>query len=142
MLHNTQRMMSGRFTLNDMYQQMEMMSKIGTLDKMLSYLPMGMLGGMGQMGKKQKEEMQQNLTKFRIIMDSMTSDEKDNPTILKMERVKRIARGAGVEEKSVKELVAHWNKSRKMMKGMQGNRKMSKQMKQMMKSGDFDEFNG
>ena len=138
----TQRMMSGRFTLNDMYQQMEMMSKIGTLDKMLSYLPMGMLGGMGQMGKKQKEEMQQNLTKFRIIMDSMTSDEKDNPTILKMERVKRIARGAGVEEKSVKELVAHWNKSRKMMKGMQGNRKMSKQMKQMMKSGDFDEFNG
>ena len=138
----TQRMMSGRFTLNDMYQQMEMMSKIGTLDKMLSYLPMGMLGGMGQMGKKQKEEMQQNLTKFRIIMDSMTSDEKDNPTILKMERVKRIARGAGVEEKSVKELVAHWNKSRKMMKGMQGNRKMSKQMKQMMKSGDFDEFSG
>ena len=57
-----------------------------------------------------------------------------------MERVKRIARGAGVEEKSVKELVAQWNKSRKMMKGMQGNRKMSKQMKQMMKSGDFDEF--
>ena len=27
----TQRLMSGRFTLNDMYQQMEMMSKIGTL---------------------------------------------------------------------------------------------------------------
>ena len=136
----TQRMMSGRFTLNDMYQQMEMMSKIGTLDKLLSYLPMGMMGGMGQMSKKQKEEMQQNLAKFRIIMDSMTTDEKDNPVILKMERVRRIARGSGVEEKSVKELVAQWNKSRKMMKGMQGNRKMSKQMKQMMKSGDFDEF--
>ena len=136
----TQRMMSGRFTLNDMYQQMEMMSKIGTLDKLLSYLPMGMMGGMGQMSKKQKQEMQENLAKFRIIMDSMTTDEKDNPTILKMERVRRIARGSGVEEKSVKELVAQWNKSRKMMKGMQGNRKMSKQMKQMMKSGDFEEF--
>ena len=136
----TQRMMSGRFTLNDMYQQMEMMSKIGTLDKLLSYLPMGMMGGMGQMSKKQKEEMQNNLAKFRIIMDSMTTDEKDNPSILKMERVRRIARGSGVQEKSVKELVAQWNKSRKMMKGMQGNRKMSKQMKQMMKSGDFDDF--
>ena len=27
----TQRMMTGRFTLNDMYKQMEMMSKVGTI---------------------------------------------------------------------------------------------------------------
>ena len=43
----TQRMMTGRFTLNDMYKQMEMMSKVGTIDKLLSFLPSGMLGGMG-----------------------------------------------------------------------------------------------
>ena len=33
----TQRMMTGRFTLNDMYSQMEMMSKVGTIDKLLSF---------------------------------------------------------------------------------------------------------
>ena len=35
----TQRLMSGRFTLNDMYKQMEMMSKVGTIDKLMSFLP-------------------------------------------------------------------------------------------------------
>ncbi|CAI8221892.1 MAG: Signal recognition particle protein [Methanobacteriota archaeon] len=136
----TQRMMSGRFTLNDMYTQMDMMSKIGTLDKFLSFLPAGMFGGMGQMSKRQKEEMQNNLERYRTIMDSMTENEKNNPQILKAERIKRVARGSGVTEKNVRELIAQWNKSRKMMKGIQGNRKMSKQMRKMMKSGDLDDF--
>ena len=136
----TQRMMSGRFTLNDMYTQMDMMSKIGTLDKFLSYLPAGMFGGMGQMSRGQKEEMQDNLERYRTIMDSMTENEKNTPQILKAERIKRVARGSGVTEKNVRELIAQWNKSRKMMKGIQGNRKMSKQMRKMMKSGDLDDF--
>ncbi len=136
----TQRMMSGRFTLNDMYTQMDMMSKIGTLDKFLSFLPAGMFGGMGQMSRRQKEEMQDNLERYRTIMDSMTENEKNNPQILKAERIKRVARGSGVTEKNVRELIAQWNKSRKMMKGIQGNRKMSKQMRKMMKSGDLDDF--
>ena len=136
----TQRMMSGRFTLNDMYTQMDMMSKIGTLDKFLSFLPAGMFGGMGQMSRKQKEEMQGNLERYRTIMDSMTEHEKNNPQVLKAERIKRVARGSGVTEKNVRELIAQWNKSRKMMKGIQGNRKMSKQMRKMMKSGDFEDL--
>jgi len=136
----TQRMMSGRFTLNDMYTQMDMMSKIGTLDKLLSYLPAGMMGGMGQMDRKQKEEMQENLERYRTIMDSMTEDEKNNPKLLRSQRIARIARGSGVQERNVKELITQWSKSRKMMKGIQGNRQMSKQMRKMMKSGEFDEF--
>ena len=58
----TQRLMSGRFTLSDMYAQMEMMSKIGTLDKVLSHLPDTMFGGIGNMSVGQKEQMQSNLT--------------------------------------------------------------------------------
>ena len=57
--------MSGRFTLNDMYKQMEMMSKIGTIDKLMSFLPGNMLGGMGAMSKGQKAEMQTNLDRYR-----------------------------------------------------------------------------
>ena len=134
----TERLMSGRFSINDMSQQMEMMSKIGTVDRILSHLPSGMFGGLGAMGKAQKEQMQSNLERFRVIMDSMTSKEKDEPTILKAERIRRIARGSGVNEKDVRELIAQWNKSRKMMKGIRGNRQLRKQMKSMM--GDMDDM--
>ena len=109
----TQRMMSGRFTLNDMYKQMEMMSKVGTIDKLMSFLPGNLLGGMGNMSKSQKELMQSNLDKYQVIMDSMTVWEKNEPAKLKADRVRRIARGAGVNEKEVRELIGQWRRSRK-----------------------------
>jgi len=134
----TQRLMSGRFPLNDMYKQMEMMSKVGTIDKLMSFLPGSMLGGMGAMSKNQKEAMQANLDRYRTIMDSMTAWEKNEPAKIKADRIKRIARGSGVREKDVRELIGQWNRSRKMMKGMGGNRKLNKQMRKMMKDGDMD----
>ena len=134
----TQRMMSGRFTLNDMYKQMEMMSKVGTIDKLMSFLPGNMLGGLGGMSKGQKQQMQSNLDRYRTIMDSMTAWEKNEPAKIKADRIKRIARGSGVKEKDVRELIGQWNRSRKMMKGMGGNRKLNKQMRKMMKEGDMD----
>lgn len=134
----TERLMSGRFSLNDMSQQMEMMSKIGTVDRILSHLPAGMFGGLGAMGRAQKEQMQGNLERFKVIMDSMTSYEKDEPQVLKAERIRRIAKGSGVNEKDVRELLAQWNRSRKMMKGIKGNRQLRKQMKSMM--GDETDF--
>ena len=134
----TERLMSGRFSLNDMSQQMEMMSKIGTVDRILSHLPAGMFGGLGAMGRSQKEQMQGNLERFKVIMDSMTSYEKDEPQVLKAERIRRIAKGSGVNEKDVRELLAQWNRSRKMMKGIKGNRQLRKQMKSMM--GDETDF--
>jgi signal recognition particle subunit SRP54 len=134
----TQRLMSGRFTLNDMYKQMEMMAKVGTIDKLMSFLPGSMLGGMGAMSKSQKAAMQGNLDRYRTIMDSMTAWEKNEPAKIKAERIRRVARGSGVREKDVRELIAQWNRSRKMMKGMGGNRKLNKQMRKMMKDGEMD----
>jgi signal recognition particle subunit SRP54 len=80
--------------------------------------------------------MQGNLEKFRVIMDSMTAQEKNEPTILKQERIRRVARGSGVTEKDVRDLITQWNRSRKMMKGIKGNRQLRKQMKQMMSDVD------
>jgi len=130
-----QRLMSGRFTLTDMYAQMEMMSKIGTLDKVLSHLPDTMFGGMGNMSVAQKRHMQSNLVKYRVVMDSMTQEEKDDPLLLKSKRIRRIARGSGCDEKDVKDLLSQWNRSKKMMRGMRGDRKLRRQMQSMM---DFD----
>ncbi len=132
----TQRLMSGRFTLTDMYTQMEMMSKIGTLDKVLSHLPDTMFGGMANMSVAQKRQMQSNLEKFRVVMDSMTQEEKDDPLLLKSSRIRRIARGSGCEEKDVKDLLTQWNRSKKMMRGIKGDRRFRRQMQSMM---DVDE---
>jgi signal recognition particle subunit SRP54 len=128
----TQRLMSGRFTLTDMYTQMEMMSKIGTLDKVLSHLPDTMFGGMSNMSVAQKRQMQENLEKFRVVMDSMTQEEKDDPLLLKSGRIRRIARGSGCKEKDVKELLTQWNRSKKMMRGIKGDRRLRRQMQSMM----------
>ena len=134
----TQRLMSGRFTLTDMYAQMQMMSKIGTVDKLMSHLPDTMFGGMGSMSRGQKKQMQENLTRFQTIMDSMTQQEKDEPLLLKQSRIRRIARGSGCTEKDVKDLLAQWNRSRKMMKGIKGDRKMRRQMQSMMDVDGLD----
>ncbi len=134
-----QRLMSGRFSLQDMYDQMSMMSKIGTMDRILSHMPAGLFGGLGALSRKQKEEMQLNLEKYRVIMDSMTSNEKQDPQIIKGERIRRVARGSGVMEKDVRALLSQWQKSRKMMKGIKGNRRMHKQLNQMMREGALDD---
>ncbi len=133
------RLMSGRFSLQDMYDQMSMMSKIGTMDKILSHLPAGMFGGLGALSRRQKVEMQENLERYRVIMDSMTADEKLEPAVIKGERIRRIARGAGAREKEVRALLSQWDRSRKMMKGIRGNRRMHKQLNQMMRDGALDD---
>ena len=82
--------------------------------------------------------MQGNLEKYRVIMDSMTQEEKDEPILLKSSRIRRIARGSGVGERDVKELLAQWNRSRKMMRGMKSDRSFRRKMKSMMDVDDLD----
>ena len=57
---------------------------------------------------------------------------------IKADRIRRIARGSGVKEKDVRELIGQWNRSRKMMKGLSGNRKKNKQMKRMMRDPEMN----
>lgn len=126
------KLMSGKFTLTDMYQQMEMLSGMGPLKKVLGMLP----GGMGGKLKDQDvEKSQRQLKKFKVIMDSMTKEERENPTVIKSSRIRRVAVGAGVEPKDVKELLSYYDKSRNMMKQFAGNRKMQRKLMQQLDFG-------
>ncbi|MEI6797460.1 MAG: signal recognition particle protein Srp19, partial [Methanomassiliicoccales archaeon] len=129
----TRKIMSGHFTLKEMYEQMEMLTSMGPLQKLVSMLP-GMPGGMTD--KINVEETQEKMRRFRTIMDSMTDAEMEDPKLVKASRVARIARGAGVELKDVRELLHQYNNSKKAVKGFMGNRKLRKQlMKQMQAQG-------
>jgi signal recognition particle subunit SRP54 len=126
------KIMTGKFTLNDMYAQMEMLGKMGPLKKVLGMLP----GGMGaKMKDADVEKQQKQLKKFRVMMDSMTEEELENPGLIKSSRIQRIARGAGVEPKDVKELINYYNKSKAMMKQFAGNRRMQRKLMQQLDFG-------
>ena len=117
-----QKMLSGKFTLLDMYEQMELLSGMGPFQKLADLLPVG-----GKLKDEDVHETQKKLKRFRTLMDSMTKKELENPSIIKASRVKRIARGAGAEARDVKELLRHYNMSKKMMKSL-SNRKMQKKL--------------
>jgi signal recognition particle subunit SRP54 len=126
------RLMSGKFTLYDMAEQMDMISGMGPLSKIADMLPFGVSGKMKDVDMS---DTQNKLKKFRIIMNSMTEDEMNDPNIVKSSRVKRIARGAGVENRNVKELLKYYNMTKKMMKGLSGNRKMRKNLMKQLQFG-------
>ena len=69
-------------------------------------------------------------------MDSMTKEEMENPNLVRSARIKRIARGSGVENKDVKELLKYYNMTKRMMKGISGNRKMRKNLMKQLQFGN------
>ncbi|MGC9554743.1 MAG: signal recognition particle protein Srp19, partial [Thermoplasmatota archaeon] len=120
--------MSGKFTLKEMYEQMELVSGMGSLRKLADMLP----GGLSQrMQGADMQETQDRLQKFRVLMDSMTEQEMEEPHIIKSSRINRIARGAGLEARDVKELLKYYNMSKKMMKGLSSKKAQRRLMQQL-----------
>jgi len=122
------KIMSGRFTLKDMYEQMRMVSDMGPLGKLMSYLP----GVGGKMSKEQMEAAQVRIKQFKVIMNSMTKEEMENPRIIKAARIRRIARGAGVEAGDVRALLKQYDNSRRMVKNITSDRKQRRALMKML----------
>ncbi|HUR69075.1 MAG TPA: signal recognition particle protein Srp54 [Candidatus Thermoplasmatota archaeon] len=124
------RIMSGKFTLVELREQMEMLSGMGPLGKVLDMIP-----GFGMKAKIKNEQMeatQRQFDRFKVIMGSMTPHEMENPGEVKASRIKRISRGAGVEPSEVKALLTYYETSKKTMKGLSGNKKMQRKLMAQM----------
>lgn len=112
-----EKLMKGEFTLQDLYDQMEAMSKMGPLGKIMEMVP-----GMGQL-KMPKEALQvqeEKLKKWKYMMNSMTPEEKNDPDVLNAKRIERIAAGSGCSVQEVRELIKQYNQSKKLLKMMKG----------------------
>ncbi len=120
-------MLSGKFTLKDMQTQFEMMGKMGPMQQIMNMMP-----GTGKLPKNASQMTEEKIDKYKIIMSSMTNYEMENPGAIKQSRVKRIARGSGMKNEDVKELLKYYNVTKKAMKGF-GKRKMSGPMGQLMR---------
>jgi signal recognition particle subunit SRP54 len=101
----------GKFTLQDLYEQMESMRRLGPLRKVWSMIPGG-----HSISDELVDIAEQKLDSWKVILQSMRKDELEEPKILNSSRIRRIARGSGKSEKDVKELVNQYNAVKKMMK--------------------------
>jgi signal recognition particle subunit SRP54 len=123
-------LMRGKFTLRDMYQQMEAMNKLGPLKQIMQMLPMGGLGF--ELSDKEYQMTKDRLDKYRVVMDSMTAVELEDPKVITASRIKRISRGSGASPDLVRELLKSHLAMQKAIKGMRGGMgKMN--MKRIMK---------
>ncbi|ASJ02270.1 signal recognition particle [Thermococcus profundus] len=121
---DVEKFLKGKFNLKDMYAQLEAMQKMGPLKQILQMIP-GLGYSLPDDAVKVGEE---KLRRYRIIMDSMTEEELENPDLINYSRIKRIARGSGTSTKEVRELLAQYNQMRKMFKSLD-KRKLAKMAK-------------
>jgi signal recognition particle subunit SRP54 len=102
----------GKFTLLDMIEQFDDISKMGGLYKVLSMIP----GLGGAVPKESIEQVEKKIKKWKYAIDSMTDEEKIDPSIIKKSRLERISKGSGVEEGEIKEMIKQYNMLKKLMK--------------------------
>jgi len=122
------RFLKGDFNLIDLYEQMQAMRKMGPLNKITEMIP-----GFSQlkMPKDLLKVQEGKLKKWRFIMDSMSREELEDPDIISITRIDRIAKGSGTSTKEIRELLKQYRQSKKMAKLFKGGN--PKQMERMMK---------
>jgi len=104
--------LSGKFTLSDMYEQIEAMKSMGPFSRILKMFP-----GLGyEVPEEIVNVAEEKMKKWRAIIQSMTPEERENPQIINASRIRRIARGSGTGERDVKDLLNQYMLMRRMMK--------------------------
>jgi signal recognition particle subunit SRP54 len=112
---------SGKLDLFAFKKQIDGLLKLGPLSKVLQLLPGGMAA---KISEEQIELSQKNLKKWKAILSSMTTEELKNPEILNASRIRRIALGAGVTAKDVKEMLTVYENLKKMSKTLKRQLRM------------------
>jgi len=112
--------LSGKFTLTDMYEQFEAMKGMGPFRKLLRMIP----GMSYDVPEDMLNTAEDRLEKWRVIIQSMTPKEKENPKIFNSSRIKRVAKGSGTSEKDVKELLKQYSIMRRMLKTLRRKKKL------------------
>jgi signal recognition particle subunit SRP54 len=125
--NQTKRLLSGKISIEDFYAQMENVGKMG-FRNVIDSLP----GLSGMIKEDDLDVLQGKMEKWRFIIQSMTRKEKKDPDLINDSRRKRIARGAGMTEHDIKDLIKQYNNSKTMMKQTKG-----RQMQGMLRKFGF-----
>ncbi|MBQ7223661.1 MAG: signal recognition particle protein [Erysipelotrichaceae bacterium] len=109
-----QRMMSGKFDLNDMLVQMDQMKKLGPISGLLKMLP-----GFNQYADMMNDaDADSQMKKTKAIIQSMTPYERSHPETLRSSHKNRIAKGSGTSVSEVNKLLNNFERMKKVMNQM------------------------
>jgi signal recognition particle subunit SRP54 len=101
------------FDLEDFRQQLQQMSKMGGVSKLLDKLP-GITLPAGATERVNDRE----LVRLEAIINSMTPQERRRPEIIRSSRKRRISAGSGTQVQEVNRLLKQFGQMQKMMKQM------------------------
>jgi len=124
-------MLRGKFSLRDMYQQLEAVNRMGPLKQIMSMLPLGNM----EIPQDAYDVTSTKMQRYRIIMDSMTDPELDDPSVMGSSRIHRIALGAGASPEEVRELLRYYKMMKKALKGVRGGQGKLNMQRMMKKFG-------
>ncbi len=115
-----QKMMSGKYDLEDFLNNLKQIKKLGPLENILKMLPQAR-----KMGLNNIEVDPKQMAHVEAIILSMTPYERRHPEILKATRKQRIAKGSGRSVEEVNRLLKQFEEMKNMMKMIKnGNLKM------------------
>jgi len=107
------KIISGDFTLDDFISQISDVGKVGSFSQIMEMMG---LSRFKKIDETKLTEEEKKKKKWKHIVKSMTPEERTNPDIMNSSRIRRIAKGSGVQEHDVRELISNYNKIKKMMK--------------------------
>jgi len=125
-------LLEGEFTLKDFQEQMSTVTDSGMMEEMMSQLPFS---------SDQIPDNVANLTEgkigsYNVIIDSMTPEEVNDPSILNRSRKERISEGSGRDVEEVNELIKHYRQTKNMVdKFDKGSMKRGNMQNMMQKLG-------
>lgn len=107
-----QKLKKDTFTLDDFKAQLQQIKKLGSMESILSMIP-----GFNALKKAKDIKIdEKDISRVEAIIDSMTRQERQDPSILNASRRQRIAKGCGSKVQDVNKLINQYVEMRKMMK--------------------------
>jgi len=108
----SERLVAGEFDLDDFLKQLQQIRKMGPLGKLLEMVPgMNKLAGDMDMSSAEKD-----IKSIEAMIQSMTTEERQNPRILKASRKRRVALGSGTTVQAVNVLLKQHREMQDLMK--------------------------
>lgn len=114
-----QKMLEGKFTLDDFMKAMNQIQKMGSMKSLLKMIP-----GMGQLSQAMDAmdgmDPDKDVKRVKAMISSMTEDERRNPEKIDRSRRNRIAQGSGADPAEVNDLLKQFKDMSGMMQSMAG----------------------
>lgn len=108
------RLMQGKFTMDDLLSSIEQSRKLGPISSIMKMMP-----GMSDMAKAINDsDADKELKTIKAIIQSMTPEEREDPSIMRSSHKRRIAKGSGTSVDQVNKLCNQYDKMKKLFKNM------------------------